>query len=318
VDVIKRMKEITQVMLAPEKVLLDQGIDPTNILEMLDELQDHVESIDAANDLHTIGGLVPLLGYLNNSNAGIRAKAADVITTIVQNNPKGQQLVMEASGMEPLFRNFSSDSDVSVRTKALGAISSLIRQNNPGITAFRLANGYAALRDSLGSDNVRFQRKSLSLLKYLLHENRSDCSVVTELGFPRKMIYLVSSQDFDVREAALRCILDLAYVHTPDIDNVLHGENEKLKEILKIRIDHITKMSDEDLNAAREECQLIVSLWQTMFNEASTLREKGLVNPGEDATKSLHRHSALAGPKSGEDSNTSSKKKDIPLLLLGL
>lgn len=124
---------------------------------MLDELQDHVESIDAANgklnfvcffltschslifslismnrldlfsfiviDLHTIGGLVPLLGYLNNSNAGIRAKAADVITTIVQNNPKGQQLVMEASGMEPLFRNFSSDSDVSVRTKALGAIS---------------------------------------------------------------------------------------------------------------------------------------------------------------------------------------------------
>lgn len=74
-------------------------------------------------DLHTIGGLVPLLGYLKNSHANIRAKAADVVTTIVQNNPRSQQLVMEANGFEPLLSNFSSDSDVNVRAKALGAIS---------------------------------------------------------------------------------------------------------------------------------------------------------------------------------------------------
>ena len=35
-------------------------------------------------DLHSIGGLVPLLGYLKNSNAGIRAKAAEVVTTVVR------------------------------------------------------------------------------------------------------------------------------------------------------------------------------------------------------------------------------------------
>lgn len=74
-------------------------------------------------DLHSIGGLVPLLGYLKNSNAGIRAKAAEVVTTIVQNNPKSQQLVMEANGLEPLLSNFSSDPDETVRTKSLGAIS---------------------------------------------------------------------------------------------------------------------------------------------------------------------------------------------------
>lgn len=74
-------------------------------------------------DLHTIGGLVPLLGYLKNSHANIRAKAADVVTTIVQNNPRSQQLVMEANGFEPLLSNFSSDPDVNVRAKALGAIS---------------------------------------------------------------------------------------------------------------------------------------------------------------------------------------------------
>lgn len=75
------------------------------------------------SDLHSIGGLLPLIGYLRNYNAGIRAKAAEVVTTIVQNNPKSQQLVMEASGLDPLLSNLSSDPDVTVRSKALGAIS---------------------------------------------------------------------------------------------------------------------------------------------------------------------------------------------------
>lgn len=74
-------------------------------------------------DLHSIGGLVPLLSYLKNSNAKIRAKSADVLTTVVQNNPRSQQLVMEANGFEPLFNNFIADPDIRVRTKALGAIS---------------------------------------------------------------------------------------------------------------------------------------------------------------------------------------------------
>ena len=74
-------------------------------------------------DLHSIGGLSPLVGYLRNQHANIRAKAADVVTTIVQNNPRSQQLVMEVNGFEPLLTNFASDPDMKVRTQALGAIS---------------------------------------------------------------------------------------------------------------------------------------------------------------------------------------------------
>ncbi|XP_026379035.1 hsp70 nucleotide exchange factor FES1-like [Papaver somniferum] len=104
------------------------------------------------SDLHTIGGLVPLLEPLKNSTAGIRAKAAEFITTIVQNNPRSQQRI------EPLLANLTSDPNVTARNKVLGAISSLIRHNKRGVAAFRQANGYGALRDALGSDNVRFQR----------------------------------------------------------------------------------------------------------------------------------------------------------------
>ncbi|CAA2985155.1 hsp70 nucleotide exchange factor FES1-like [Olea europaea var. sylvestris] len=326
VDVIRRMKEITLVMQTPEQVLESQGVTPQDIEGMLDELQEHVESIDNANDIHSIGGLVPLLGYLKNSHAIIRAKAAEVVGTIVQNNPKSQQLVMEANGLEPLLSNFTSDSDVTVRTKALGAISSLIRHNRPGIAAFRLANGYAALRDALSSESGRFQRKALNLVHYLLHENHSDCGVVTELGFPRIMMHLASSKDGEVREAALQGLLELTRYRLGKADTSQSEEDDKLKQILQERINGISEMSAEDLGAAREERHLVDSLWSTCYNEPSSLRERGLLAlPGEDApppdVASKHFEPPLRawGANRNPDAKSSTKKeeKETPPLLLG-
>ncbi|KAI3474113.1 hypothetical protein Pfo_028901 [Paulownia fortunei] len=322
VDVIKRMKEITLVMKTPEQVFESQGVTPQDIEDMLDELQEHVESIDMANDIHSIGGLVPLLGYLRNSHANIRAKAAEVVGTIVQNNPRSQQLVMEANGLELLLSNFTSDPDVIVRTKTLGAISSLIRHNKSGIAAFRLANGYAALRDALNSENFRFQRKALNLIHYLLHENRSDCGVVTELGFPRILMHLASSEDADVREAALRGLLELARDRSGKPDGSSSEEDDKLKQILQERIKGISEMSAEDLGAAREERLLVDSLWNTCRNEPSPLREKGLlVLPGEDApppdVASQHFQPPLRAwaANGNPDTKSNSEKKETPLLI---
>ncbi|KAI3979358.1 hypothetical protein MKX01_014374 [Papaver californicum] len=327
IDVVKRMKEITLVMKTPENVLEEQGVTSAEIEDLLDELQEHVESIDMANDLHTIGGLVPLLEHLKNSSAGIRAKAAEVVTTIVQNNPKSQQLVMEANGLEPLLANLTSDPDVTARTKALGAISSLIRHNKPGVAAFRLANGYGALRDALSSDNVRFQRKALNLVEYLLQENSSDCNVITELGFPRTMMHLVSSEDIEVREAALRGLLELAKDEQSRASGscVASTENEKLKQILEERIEGISAMTKEELSAVMEERHLIDSLWSVCYNEPSSLRKKGLLDlPGEDApppdVASNFFQPALRSLAADSKSMSEKKKdkKEEPPLLLGL
>ncbi|GFQ04771.1 hsp70 nucleotide exchange factor fes1 [Phtheirospermum japonicum] len=329
VDVVQRMKEITLVMKTPEDVLESQGVTPQDIEDMLDELQEHVESIDMANDLHSIGGLVPLLDYLRNSHANIRAKAAEVVSTIVQNNPKSQQLVMEANGLEPLLSNFASDPDVVVRTKALGAISSLIRHNKPGVAAFRLANGYAALRDALSSENARFQRKALNLIHFLLGENQSDCGIVTELGFRRIFTHLATSEDADVREAALRSLLELAQHKSDNPDNSSSSkeEEDKLKQVLQERIKGISEMSAEDLGAAKEERHLVDSLWNTCHDEPSPLRENGLlVLPGEDAVgpppdvAGQHFEPPLrawAAANRNPDTKPGSEKKDAPPLLLG-
>nr|GEW96990.1 hypothetical protein [Tanacetum cinerariifolium] len=79
IDVVKCMKDITLVMQTPDNSLEEQGVSASDLEGMLDELQEHVEPIDIANDLYTIGGFPPLLKYLSNSHANIRAKAAEVV-----------------------------------------------------------------------------------------------------------------------------------------------------------------------------------------------------------------------------------------------
>lgn len=282
-DVVSRMREIALLMSTPPAVLEAQGITHDDIEDLLSELQVHVESIDMANDLHSVGGLVPVIKYLRNSNARIRAKAADVVTTVVQNNPTSQQLVMEASGFEPLLSNFRSDPDLTARIKALGALSSLIRNNKPGVSAFRLANGYSGLRDALNSESARFQRKALSLTHYLLSESHSDCSVFAQLGFPQLMMRLASSDDSGVREAALGGLLELARDTTLGNRNLL-AEHDRLRRLLRGRMESIRTMTPEDLDAAREERQLVDSLWITCYHEPSMLRNEGLlVLPGEES-----------------------------------
>ncbi|XP_047086390.1 hsp70 nucleotide exchange factor FES1-like [Lolium rigidum] len=282
-DVVSRLREIALLMSTPLSVLEAQGITPDDIEDLLAELQVHVESIDVANDLHSVGGLVPVIRYLRNSNARIRAKAADVVTTVVQNNPTSQQLVMEASGFEPLVSNFTSDPDLTARIKALGALSSLIRNNKPGVAAFRLANGYAGLRDALNSESARFQRKALSLTHYLLSENHSDCSVFAQLGFPHLMMHLVSSNDSGVREAALGGLPELAR-DTALGNRTLLADQDRLQRLLWGRIQSIRMMAPDDLDAAREERQLVDSLWVTCYHQPSMLQREGLlVLPGEES-----------------------------------
>uniref|UniRef100_A0ACD5XEH0 Uncharacterized protein n=1 Tax=Avena sativa TaxID=4498 RepID=A0ACD5XEH0_AVESA len=284
-DVVSRLREIALLMSTPLSVLEAQGITPGDIEDLLAELQVHVESIDIANDLHSVGGLVPVIRYLRNSNARIRAKAADVVTTVVQNNPTSQQRVMEASGFEPLVSNFTSDPDLTARIKALGALSSLIRNNKPGVAAFRLANGYAGLREALNSESARFQRKALNLTHYLLSENHYDCSVFAQLGFPRLMMRLVSSDDSGVREAALGGLLEIARDTTLGSRSLL-ADQDRLQRLLQGRIQSIRMMAPEDLAAAREERQLVDSLWITCYHQPSMLQQEGLlVLPGEESSE---------------------------------
>lgn len=165
-------------------------------------------------------------------------------------------------------------------------------------------------------------RKALNLIPYLLHENPSDCGVITELGFPRILMHLASSDDAEVREASLRGLLELARDKSEKLNSSSSEEDGKLKQILQERIKGISEMSAEDLGAAREERQLVDSLWSTCLNEPSPLREQGLLFlPGEDApppdVASQHFQPPLRAfaANRNPDTEPKSEKKEPPLLL---
>ncbi|KAI5072152.1 hypothetical protein GOP47_0012258 [Adiantum capillus-veneris] len=282
-DVIRRMKEISTVMNVPADVLQAQGVTDDDLEAMLEELQSHVESIDMANDLHAIGGLVPLLNYLKNPNARIRARASEVVSTMVQNNPKCQQLVMEEKGLESLLSNFMSDPDMTVRTKSLGAISSLIRNNKPGVAAFRLGNGFTGLKNAVVSDNSRLQRKGLQVLQYLLHENPNDNAVAADLGFIRLLTGLVNNADADIRQAALHNLVEMAQNGKVGGLAPASEDSSAVRQALASQIANIESMPAEELGPLKEERMLLDNLWQACFDEPSSLREHGLlVLPGDN------------------------------------
>jgi hsp70-interacting protein len=97
------------------------------------------------------------------------------------------------------------------------------------------------------------------------------------------MMRLVSSDDSGVREAALGGLLELAR-DTALGNRTLLADQDRLQRLLWGRIQSIRMMAPDDLDAAREERQLVDSLWVACYHQPSMLQQEGLlVLPGEES-----------------------------------
>lgn len=327
-DVIQRMKQIATVMQLSEQQLEESGVTVEELEGLLEELQEHVESIDMANDLKAIGGLVPLLAYLKSRHSSLRWKAADVVTTVVQNNSKAQQNVMDVGGLPLLLDNFTSGPDIKVRTKALGAISSLIRHNKPGIDEFRKAGGFLALKEALKSDEPRFQRKALYVLQYLMQENPSDRKKALETGYGSLLTSLVSNSDSDVRLAALQALIEIAIQGPEDVEELVRPKDEEnnstknvksFKETLKKRLDELETLKGEEVETLIEERSLLDELWDRCFGSGSVKKRSGRGVKGESLESGRGRErntTNSVGEGQGRISSTESQAQ-TPVLMLG-
>ena len=82
-----------------------------------------VESIDNAGDLHTIGGFQPLIKILVSPHPSLRALAAEVVGTCVQNHPKAQAHALENDVMPGLLKMVGEDEeDDGARTKVWAVV----------------------------------------------------------------------------------------------------------------------------------------------------------------------------------------------------
>lgn len=190
IDEIKRMRDITTALASRAKETLDAEEVEARV-ELMEELVDRVGSIDNGGDMHTIGGLVPLVDTMAGSpHARLRAAAAEVLAATVQNHPKAQGNALDVGAMAPLLAmaagrgedarpagsvpnevNEASDEAcaaartgsanealVQCRVKALFGLSCLLRGCARAQDAFKLGGGFELLRDCLRVDHPKVRR----------------------------------------------------------------------------------------------------------------------------------------------------------------
>ena len=145
IDEIKRMKDIIACISAGIEATHDaEEIDAR--VELMEELTDRVSGVDNGGDLHTLGGLEPLVRYVASSpHARLRAAAAEVLGTTVQNHPKAQEAALGCDAMGPLLRMAAGEGDDAPPTDAAEAESTTTAEGDASKGTKELAARVKAL-----------------------------------------------------------------------------------------------------------------------------------------------------------------------------
>lgn len=227
----------------------------------LENLIELVEIVDFARDLHAIGGLPVLKDLLSSSQPGLRARAAEVVGTCVQNCVTVQESFYEGGILEALLP-LADDSVASVRGKGLFALSCQFRGHLKSLIWLRVHGFRETLVRKLRDEDARVQRKALQMLaawvRMLARDRRE---LATGLGALDALLPPLASPDAATREAAFALAANLA----ADADALramqADGRWKQAVRDATVRLDAVSKA---DWDGVREEAEAILALSQQL------------------------------------------------------
>eukprot|EP00808_Paulinella_micropora_P017750 g21854.t1 len=250
----------------------------------LEELEEVVGRIDAANDLAKMNGISILLSLFNTTrHTSIRSRVLSALATCLQNNPEFQhKLNSEHKPLDLLLPLLSSSGqvDASLQNKALLALSALLRDNPAGLTQFYahekglqtlLALGCAAVTSEPArpgqtppaTEQVRVSRKALFVLDYLLKPELCPSNTRHQLRpqAARLLRSIIGHPDIDLRENALRVVLRLlAPPRTIRVLSAFSEEETGWRNILRNRLNQLLQLkTQEDKDQASVEVGLVAA-----------------------------------------------------------
>ncbi|KAJ8645871.1 hypothetical protein MRB53_007619 [Persea americana] len=217
----------------------------------LNELLILVESIDNANDLNKLGGLVAIIRELNSSEPEIRTTSAWILGKASQNNPLVQNQVLELGvGVLSKLLNMVKSNFTEEAIKALYAVSAVIRNNAHGQELFFAEAGDLMLQDimSNSSVDVRLRRKSVFLVADLAEcqpessTNRAELPFFSNRLFLKSVVDLMASNDLDLQEKSLMAIRSLLQLASTEalvfkdfcgLDKALERMREQLEGLME-------------------------------------------------------------------------------------
>mmetsp|Transcript_24497 Transcript_24497/g.57872 ORF Transcript_24497/g.57872 Transcript_24497/m.57872 type:complete len:322 (+) Transcript_24497:29-994(+) len=199
----KMMREIVDDLKNPDRSAEQQE-------ESLQDLLDYIVQIDNANDLHKIGGLQAVAGFLESPEAGPVCAAADCVAAVVQNNPEGQEAVLSVGGLSKALALLTND-DAAVRAKGVYVLSGLLRNCAPALREFEASDGLAALASTLSQNPSKARTKALFLMPALFHESTALASRAIELSLHTALAPVCAQPEEvgDDRRHAQLCLTEL-------------------------------------------------------------------------------------------------------------
>lgn len=152
---------------------LNESKDSEELKKALELLEFYMESIDHANNLVKLNGLVPVLNTMKNEDPEVALMAAWVIGTCAQNNPEFQSVLYNNGGIPALAEHLKETSNTKFINKLIYAISGSIRDHKEATEEFKKESGFDRCISLLKeSDDEGLRKKIAFMLSYVGRDNQ--------------------------------------------------------------------------------------------------------------------------------------------------
>jgi len=275
-------------------------------LVLLEDLQFIVEQIDYAKSFAAMGGIEFLIGFSaqkENVSKTIRSACLTALSTLCQNNPPAQYMMLEHGAILKLLQLYSAefpkqkcakkdDGDTadglvdtdSLRAKIVQVMSSSIRNhetaeqifcmNVEGVQMIESGLGIHCAKETLGRPDVNLKRKSLFFLQALVTSDAADVQRICK--FTQAIQYTVCNfldptveDSQEIREMTLS-MLSRILARKCCVDPVLDMKPTLIFLGVK-RVTALRALEGEEREYAEEE----LKLWESLItNIARTPRDE--------------------------------------------
>lgn len=260
IDVVEVLQE--QIKKLQDVSTLKADDDPSDFLNALDTILDHVDNIDIANDFHKIGGFMILRPCLMCEHPELRAGGCNLLAELCQNNPYCQNIVLENEFMPVLLEILDKESDQRVIVKDLYALSALIRDSASGFSQLIHYRGLDAFKRILEKGDDRCVVKITFLLAALCRQQADLKSRLIFMEYLPILISLISKDRQPGHEHVLSLLVSLIEDSTAAVSEC-RNPKYNLKTVLQNYIAQI-KNKEECL----EEEQYCKRLLFLLFGES--------------------------------------------------
>ena len=175
----------------------------------LDDILFLLDSDHNANDLHLIGGLPIISGYLGSPVSSLRWRAAEILANTTQNKPVCQLAAMDTGAIEKLIALVKDDDVDMVKVKAIFALSCITKNCDVAIKKFMDSNGMNVLIDALKGDFEKIKLKASFMLISLTFDDESIIHNMVAANIVPLLISLLKRKHNSVHGHITRLLLEI-------------------------------------------------------------------------------------------------------------